>query len=233
MTDSTDLFKSRLASIHDYLVSKKSKASIIAVSKRQPIEKIRALYRLGQREFGENRVEEFSQKVVDLDAEDINWHFIGHLQTNKVKALLNIKGLKYIHSIDSLKLLKILFKEESHFPGDQLKFFLQVNTSGEKEKGGFTSYRELSEAVQYITDLPQGRIVLHGLMTMGKYRTDQFEADARACFSELKDMRDALKEDFSLTLKLSMGMSSDWKWAVDYDADLLRVGTAIFGARSS
>ena len=125
---------------------------LVAVSKATDIESIEYALQLGQSSFGENRVGDLEEKSLFLKDRAIDWHFIGHLQSNKMNRLLRIPNLKYIHSIDSLKTLETLYKKEEHFLGDSLGFFLQVNTSGEDEKQGFCSdkYDELAGAANQI-----------------------------------------------------------------------------------
>lgn len=202
-----------------------STSKLICVSKTKPSSSIRELYELGQRDFGENKVQELSDKAQELiELKDIRWHFIGHLQTNKINQVLKIPSLVSIHSIDSLKLLEKILEKK---PLQKCGLFLQVNTSGESEKGGFESLNELKGAGQKFAS--SSDFYLQGLMTIGKIRTDNFEDDARACFERLRSLRDQLAGD----LQLSMGMSNDYQLALEYGSDWLRVGSSIFGARTS
>lgn len=193
--------------------------TLIAVSKTHPCSDIELMYELGQRDFGENKVQDLKQKSDELaeSCPDIRWHFIGALQSNKINKLVCVKNLQAIHSIDSIELYqKILAKD---WP-EKLLFFLQVNTSGEKEKSGFDNMDELQAT--YDLEIPEG------LMTLGKIRTDDFENSAHSCFSYLTKVRDKIDP----ALKLSMGMSSDYKIALEHGSDFVRVGSLIFGKRS-
>lgn len=212
-----------------------SNVNLVAVSKYVDADKVEWAYNCGQRDFGENRVEELQRKSLACDAKGLSsiiWHFIGNIQSNKLAKLLRVPSLGFIHSIDSEMRLKDLYKRIDNFSGDQLNFFLQVNTGGEQEKSGFLSYDELASAVRFHLQEYQGkRLNFFGLMTMGKLRGDDFERDARACFQALKGYRSRLIEDFSLEgLSLSMGMSRDYRIAIEEGSDFIRVGNAIFNS---
>lgn len=196
---------------------------LICVSKTKSASLIEELYHLGQRDFGENKVQELTEKTLELvHLKEIRWHFIGHLQSNKINQLLSIKNLFSIHSIDRMSLLtKVLAKE----PSDHIQLFLQVNTSGEEEKGGFEDASELETAVGLIQK--SSKFNFQGFMTIGKIRTENFELDARASFEKLVK----LKEKFP-DAELSMGMSSDYLIAMEYGSNWVRVGSKIFGERS-
>lgn len=204
---------------------------LIAVSKYHTVDAIEEAYRFGQRDFGESRVQELIEKAdyfVSKGIKDIRWHFIGRLQTNKINLLLRIPGLAAIHSIDSVKLLEALIERGSHL-SSQVEIFLQFNTSHEQEKGGFRSIEDLQGAVELIVN-HQSSFRWAGLMTMGPIRTDHFERDTRQCFSELKQMADQLKKTYpEAPVELSMGMSSDYLWAVEYGSSYVRIGSSIFG----
>jgi pyridoxal phosphate enzyme (YggS family) len=196
----------------------------LAVSKTKSIEDIKLAYDAGQRDFGENKVQELNQKA-DLLASscpNINWHFIGSLQSNKINNLLSTPNLVSIHSIDSIKLLNKLLNKK---PDKRIGIFLQVNTSGEDEKSGFSEFAEIEEASSL---LKSESFYLQGLMTIGKIRTDDFENDAKACFLRLNEYKERLNSD---DLELSMGMSSDYKIAIDCGSDWIRIGSGIFGSR--
>ena len=202
--------------------------TLIAVSKYSTVEDIRMAYDCGQRDFGENKVQDLEQKSKELQLDDIRWHFIGHLQTNKVKHLLQISHLVSIHSVDSLRLVKELIKRKNLFLGPQLDLFFQLNSSHGEEKSGLNTTQELRELLSYAQkELFDEHFILKGLMTIGKIRTDHFEADARSCFSQMRDIQKELQNDFG-DLKLSMGMSQDYEIAVEQGATMLRIGSAIF-----
>ncbi|MFT6071277.1 MAG: pyridoxal phosphate enzyme (YggS family) [Bacteriovoracaceae bacterium] len=204
---------------------------LVAVSKSTDSESIRYAFEVGQVDFGENRVESLEDKSNDLEDLDLNWHFIGKLQSNKINRLFKIPKLKYIHSVDSLKLLEHLYKRVDQITSERVGFFLQVNTSEETEKSGFCikNYDELAAAANLISQHLDSKFYLLGLMTMGKYRTTNFEEDARLCFKRLDIVRNTLKRDFELPpLKLSMGMSQDYSIAIEEGSDFVRIGTSIF-----
>jgi pyridoxal phosphate enzyme (YggS family) len=205
---------------------KGSKAQLLVVSKTQKLDDIRSLYLSGQRDFGENRVQELEEKAHTLsDLKDICWHFIGHLQSNKLNKLVKIPNLVAIHSIDSFSLLE---KVKSAFKENKVGLFLQVNTSREDEKSGFENLSEISKACIRLTD-GKTAVFLQGLMTMATIRTEAPEAEALRCFSELRDYRDKLQQNLGLKrLELSMGMSGDYLIARDQGSDWVRVGSKIF-----
>lgn len=202
---------------------------LIAVSKTFPASDIKLCYDLGQRDFGENKVQELMDKASELkeSCPEIRWHMIGHLQSNKVKTLYEVPNLVSIHSIDSIKLLNKLI---SRFTDKNIKVFLQVNTSREEEKSGFEDKKELLEAIDTLQVVKN--IEFLGLMTIGRIRTDDFEKESRECFRALKLMKKKLEEDRNLApLELSMGMSSDYEMALEEGATWLRIGSTIFGKR--
>ncbi|MBY0515844.1 MAG: YggS family pyridoxal phosphate-dependent enzyme [Bacteriovoracaceae bacterium] len=207
---------------------KGSKAQLLVVSKTQNLEDIKSLYKAGQRDFGENRVQELEEKAHALrDLQDIRWHMIGHLQSNKLSKLAKIPHLTAIHSIDSLSLLE---KVMTTFKDQKVGLFLQVNTSHEDEKSGFENLSEISNACISLTDGKTSSF-LQGLMTMATIRTETPEAEARRCFSELRDYREKLQQNLGLKrLELSMGMSGDYLIARDLESDWVRVGSKIFTA---
>lgn len=206
------------------------KTNLVAVSKTKPYSDIALLYEVGHRDFGENKVQELKEKAEILapSCPELRWHFIGHLQTNKINNLLKINQLVSIHSIDSIKLLnKILSKIPAN---KNLGLFLEVKTTDEAEKSGFTDYDEIKTAIKEIQE--NDCFTFLGLMTMGKIRTDDFEVDARNSFKQLNELRQKLLQDqVTKKIELSMGMSQDYKWALDYGANYVRVGSSIFGKR--
>lgn len=220
-----------MTSIADNLNQVRAKlgsAKLIAVSKTRSVAEIRQAYGAGQRDFGENKVQELLDKSNDLsDLTDIKWHFIGHLQSNKISQLSKVQNLVSIHSIDSISLLNKLL---SRTWVNKIGVFVQINTSGEEQKHGFCDPDEIELAVRLIQDSDQ--MQLQGLMTIGAIRTDNFEDEARRCFQMLKDVKLALDQRFDLDLELSMGMSGDFEIAISMGSNWVRVGSAIFGART-
>lgn len=201
------------------------RAGLVAVSKTYPASDVELAYEQGQRNFGENKVQDLLEKAQTLETRcpDINWHFIGKLQTNKINHLLRVPTLVSIHSIDSIKLLNKLLNKKVD---KKIGLFLQYNTSGEKEKSGLESFEELLEAKKLIED-SEG-FYLQGLMTMGSIRSSDFEKSARECFSKLRELAKELNGD---SLELSMGMSQDFEIALEEGSSWVRVGSAIFGKR--
>ena len=220
-----------LAKRLDNLTPTLGNSSLVAVTKYSPVDDIRYAYEWGQRDFGENRVQDLEEKAQSFQKLDLGprWHFIGKLQSNKINQLFKIPNLFAIHSVDSLKLLQKLYQKESQFEGDSLMFFLQIKTSDEEEKSGFESKEEIYEALSFIEKRSDSKLRFFGLMTMGKVRTTEFEKDATKCFEKLKRLRDDINNNFTFpSLKLSMGMSQDYTIAVSLQSDFVRIGSMIF-----
>ncbi len=190
---------------------------VIAVSKRRTVEEIQKLYDEGYRHFGENRLDEALEKQPQLPS-DIQWHFIGSLQRKKVAKTIGHFAL--IHSVDSLELAQKISSSST----DQTRILLQVNTSGEASKHGFTP-DALKTAFTQIVSLPH--LQVDGLMTMAP-RTDDTQS-IRTCFHTLRLLRDDLQQLSGEPLPhLSMGMTNDYPIAVEEGATLLRLGSALF-----
>jgi pyridoxal phosphate enzyme (YggS family) len=194
----------------------KKKVVLVAVSKNQQLADIKALYKLGQRDFGENRVQELVQKAQDFAPKDIRWHMIGHVQSNKLKALITVPNLASIQSVDSEKLLDLLIKHE--FAGD---IYFEYKTSVEKEKAGFSTFGDLKKAHQKAC---AHDLKVKGLMTMAPIRTSNQSAAASESFCELKKIRDKLDPK----LLLSMGMSNDYAEALSEGSNMVRIGSLLF-----
>lgn len=208
-------------------------AQLVAVTKYSPVEDVITAYEAHQYDFGENRVSDLAEKAAvfkEKELKKVRWHFIGHLQSNKVRELLKIPNLYAIHSVDSLRLLEELIKRESDFSGSELKVFFQVNTSHETEKTGFESSEELSRAMDLLLSRPGSKLKCYGLMTMGTIRTANFETEASRCFRDLAQIGQNLEKSLGLKapLKLSMGMSQDYPLALTAGSDFVRIGSAIF-----
>ena len=205
--------------------------TLIHVTKTRPMEDILAAYELGVRDFGENRIDELKEKseqAYELGLKEIRWHFIGNLQSNKINRLFKIQGLYAIHSVDSLKTLKSLFDRVQNLE-HQVLFFVQVNTSDESEKSGLSDWDQLGALANFYSGHQESHLKWHGLMTMSKLRTDNFEKDAGKCFAQLVSIRDTLEEDYDLPhIKLSMGMSNDFKIALQLGSDYLRLGSILY-----
>ena len=196
---------------------------LIAVTKKTPPEWIRALVSCGVSDLGENYPQELWSKFDALsDLQDsVRWHLIGHLQTNKVKKTLPM--VRLIHSVDSLKLLRAL-DDAARTVTDPPSVCLQVNTSEEPTKHGWTPEQILDEAESIAAC---NSIPIIGLMTMAALGTTA--ETSRGSFSRLRELRDRLSHETSLPLlELSMGMSNDFETAIEEGATLLRVGSALF-----
>ncbi|MBV8140920.1 MAG: YggS family pyridoxal phosphate-dependent enzyme [Verrucomicrobia bacterium] len=196
---------------------------LLAVSKTHPPEVIREAVEAGQLLFGENRVQEAKAKIPELPAR-VRWHLIGHLQSNKIRSAL--PAFEIIHGVDSVDIL-----EDIQRIGGELGLFprvlLQVNVAGESSKFGFTPERLLSE-VERISRLE--RVQIEGLMTIPPLAANP--ESSRKYFVQLRELRARLEKEFRFSLpQLSMGMSGDYRIAIEEGATLVRVGTAIFGER--
>ncbi len=204
-----------------------SDSNLLIVSKTRPVEDIVAYYELGHRDFGENRVQELEMKAEALkeSCPDIRWHMIGHLQSNKVNNLFQIPHLYAIHSVDDQGLVEKLVKSQDRLAGE-LRIFLQFNTSREEEKSGFETFAELRTAAELIHSAEN--LKLEGLMTMGTLRTEDFEGEARRCFQKLNEIKTRLESEMNVTLSTSMGMSQDYKIAIEENSSWIRLGTMMF-----
>lgn len=192
-------------------------ATLIAVSKTKPVEMIKEAYDVGVRDFGENKVQELLSKI-EMLPNDINWHMIGHLQTNKVKDIIG--RVKLIHSVDSIKLAYVIDKE-SKKKNIVTDILLEVNIACEESKYGF-KVSELDNAISELNNLDNINIL--GFMCVAP-NTDNPE-DNRCYFKLMKEL--SLKYNYSI---LSMGMSNDYKIAVEEGSTYIRIGTKIFGER--
>lgn len=199
--------------------------TLVCVSKFHPVEAIREAYEAGERDFGESRVQELQKKVPALPA-DIRWHFIGHLQTNKVRDLLKLRPY-LIQSVDSERLLQVI-NDEAAKQGFVQDVLLEVHVAREESKTGF-SPEELSAISHQLSAFPN--IHVRGLMTMATNTED--EAEIRRCFSEAKEIQKTLNNLNNLsTPVLSMGMSDDYRIAIECGSTMVRIGSTIFGERS-
>jgi pyridoxal phosphate enzyme (YggS family) len=196
---------------------------LIAVSKTHPAEKVQAAVEAGQTLFGESRVQEARAKIPLLPSR-LRWHFIGHLQKNKIRHALPLFEL--FHSVDSLTLAENMQRLADE-DGMRPRVLLEVNVAGEASKHGFApeALRRDLEAL-----LSLGRLTIEGLMTIPPLAP---EAEAsRRFFVALRELRDGLETEFNLRLpQLSIGMSGDYAIAIEEGATMVRVGTAIFGDR--
>lgn len=218
-----ELFTQKLNSI----TSELNGSNLLIVSKTRSLEEIKVYYELGHRDFGENRVQELSEKAEALKSEcpEIRWHMIGHLQTNKINALFSVPNLFAIHSVDDRECVEKLIKAEDRLSHDVL-IFLQFNTSHEAEKSGFETYTDLVASAELL--VKSKHLKLSGLMTMGTLRTEDFEAEAGRCFQDLCVEKEKLQTELGISLKTSMGMSQDYKIALREKSDWIRLGTMMF-----
>ena len=204
----------------------KDDVTLIAVSKTKPASDIQELYDYGVRDFGENKVQELTSKYEELP-KDIRWHLIGHLQTNKVKYIVD--KVYMIHSVDSVKLAKEIEKEAAK-KDVIVNILVQVNVANEDTKFGLDN-SEVIKIVEDIATLPHLRI--KGLMTIAPFVDDGEEN--RKYFTELKQLSVDIKAkniDNVCMDMLSMGMSGDFETAIEEGATYVRVGTSIFGVRN-
>lgn len=199
---------------------------LIAVSKTQPVELIKEAYQAGIRDFGENKVQEILEKYEHMPS-DTRWHMIGHLQTNKVKYIID--KVVAIHSVDSLKLARVISKEAVK-NNIVMPIFLEINVAEEESKFGM-DIKEVISAVKDISELPN--IKIEGLMTVAPYVENPEEN--RQYFAILKQLSvDMINKniDNKYGALLSMGMTNDYMVAIEEGADYIRVGTGIFGNRN-
>ena len=212
----------------DLLNLERNDITLVAVSKTKPIEEIKKKYNEGFINFGVNRVNELVQKF-NLLPKDINWHMIGHLQTNKVKKIIPFISL--IHSVDSLKLIDKIENESKKFD-KKTNILLQVHIAKEKSKYGF-NFEEVRDFFKNQLDESYKNINIVGLMGMATFTNNKNQI--RKEFKNLKIFYDEIK---SISKKnnqkikiLSMGMSSDYKIAIEEGSNMVRIGSLIFGER--
>lgn len=200
--------------------------TLIAVSKTKPIEMLEAAYQSGIRDFGENKVQELQEKIPQMP-KDVKWHMIGHLQTNKVKYIVD--KVYMIHSVDSLRLAEEISKEAVK-KNVIVKILIEVNVAEEESKFG-VSVAETRDLVRRVAILPGVKI--EGLMTIAPYVEN--DSENRVYFNKLKQLSvDINKENIdNVSMRvLSMGMTGDYLVAIEEGATYVRVGTGIFGERN-
>ena len=205
--------------------------TLVCVSKFHPAEAIMEAYQCGERDFGESRVQELLPKYEALP-KDIRWHFIGHLQTNKVKQI--VPFVHMIHSVDSVRLLETINREAEKI-GRRVKVLLEVHVAKEETKSGFTPEEILSLDIQLSTF---NYVDICGIMGMATNTDDAQEW--RRCFREIKSLGKQLLNNTTQsyttlhnpTLQISMGMSDDYLVAIEEGSTMVRIGSTIFGARA-
>ena len=190
--------------------------TLVCVSKFKPVEAVLEAYEAGERDFGESRVQELCAKQAVLP-KDIRWHFIGHLQTNKVRQIVPFVHL--IQSVDSVRLLEVIDSEAARI-GRVVDVLLEVHTANEETKSGFLP--------EELTDVPElANVRVRGLMTMATNTDD--EAEIHRCFGVLTNL--AKRMIFDGEPILSFGMSDDYRLAIEDGSNMVRIGSKIFGER--
>jgi pyridoxal phosphate enzyme (YggS family) len=198
--------------------------TLVAVSKTKPIEQLNEAYDQGQRIFGENKVQEMVDKFEKMP-EDIKWHMIGHLQTNKVKYIASFVSL--IHGVDSLKLLREINKQATKH-NRIIDCLIQIKIATEDTKFGM-SLNDLQLLLKSDEFKTLDNIRIKGLMGMASFTTDKHQIESE--FKYLKSIFDQIKKKYSDIEILSMGMSNDYKLATKYGSNMVRIGSHIFGSR--
>ena len=215
-----------LAVIRDSL--RRDDVVLIAVTKTQPVSVIREAYAAGLSVLGENRVQEAVEKAADLEDLPLEWHLIGHLQTNKVKQAVALFSL--IHSVDSERLAREIDRCAKVI-GKIQDVLIQVNVAGEDSKSGIEP-AQAAELVRLVDSLPNLRLC--GMMTIAPLYEDA--AQTRPVFREMRSIFEQLREkvaDPEAFRWLSMGMTHDYRVAVEEGANMIRIGTGLFGARTA
>lgn len=204
---------------------------LVAVSKLKPASDIMALYDVGVRHFGENYVQELVGKAKELP-KDICWHFIGGLQTGKCKDLGKIDNLYAVETVDALKKCKKLEAARAAAKLPVVNVYLQVNTSNEEQKSGYTleNLDEVYETVEYLRTECTA-LHLEGLMTIGSFAESTADGEQNKDFATLCELKQILDAKYDVDLLLSMGMSNDFLTAIKQGSTSVRVGSSIFGAR--
>jgi PLP dependent protein len=207
----------------DIINELQEKTTLVAVSKTKPIEDIKELYNLEQRDFGENYVQELADKYEQLP-KDIRWHFIGHLQSNKVKYIAPFVHL--IHGVDSFNLLKEINKQAIK-NNRTIDCLLQVYIAKEETKFGLNE----DELHEIITQLPELKNVhVKGLMGMASFTNDTKKIKEE--FHHLKTLYSKIHDEYPTFNTLSMGMSADYKIAIEEGSNMVRIGSLLFGERN-
>ncbi len=198
---------------------------LLAVSKKQPLERIREAIAAGQQDFGENQVAEGIEKIAAIADPALTWHFVGHLQTNKTRTVA--EHFDWVHSIDRFKTARRLSEQRPPSMA-ALNICLQVNVDAEASKSGVAP-EGLIDLARQVVELP--RLTLRGLMCLPRIRTD-FDSQ-REPFARLRQLAEELRAIGIHTDTLSMGMSDDYRAAIFEGATIVRIGTAVFGPRMS
>jgi len=199
------------------------KVTLVAVSKTKPVDLIKNAYDCGQRDFGENKVQELVNKY-EMLPKDIKWHMIGHLQRNKVKYIAPFVYL--IHSVDSVRLLNEINKQAEK-NNKTINVLLQIDISDDNTKFGF-SFNEIDNLLNSDLINELNNVKIEGLMGMASFTLN--EKTIKDQFTSLKNLYNSYKNKLNFKI-LSMGMSGDYKIAIECDSNLIRLGSSIFGNR--
>ena len=205
------------------------KIQLIAVSKTRSLDEVQSVVALNQYSFGENTIQDAMTKIPNVNQNEIEWHFIGHLQSKKAGKIPGY--FQWIHSVDSIKLAQKLSTAMFNYSKNAvLNCLIQVNVSGEDSKSGLAP-EDVKTYLQQVLDLNLPCLQWRGLMTIGVNGDEQ---QTRKAFAQLKTLQQTCQQEFDLGDfdQLSMGMSNDYCVAIEEGATLVRVGTAIFGERS-
>jgi pyridoxal phosphate enzyme (YggS family) len=224
----------KLAEIHERIANAAQRSGrsaqdvrLVAVSKRKSIEDIQALADLGETDFGENQVQEGLEKIAHFEGLGLEWHFIGHLQSNKSRFIPGY--FSWVHSIDSVKLAQRIASSALE-SGHTVNLLLQVNVANDPAKFGIRRDELFPMIEEILERCPQG-IALRGLMTLG-FRGAS-EQQARVTFAGLRQQLEQVRQRFGEAFtELSMGMSGDYEQAIEEGATMVRLGTAVFGERN-
>lgn len=201
-----------------------SSVSLLAVSKTKPLALVEEAYHLGQRDFGENYLQDAMEKISTCGHEDIRWHFIGQIQSNKTRPIA--EHFQWVHSVDRAKIARRLSEQRPpHLP--PLQVCIQINVNDEASKGGVDSFEDVLALAHAVNEQPQ--LTLRGVMAIPEH-SDDINVQRRN-FAIVKETFDAVRRDFPSCDTLSMGMSGDLEAAIHEGATMVRIGTDIFGAR--
>ncbi|MAI23505.1 MAG: YggS family pyridoxal phosphate-dependent enzyme [Crocinitomicaceae bacterium] len=209
--------------LHELKTALPEHVKLVAVSKTKPVELLQEALDAGQLDLGENRVQEMNSKAEHFAGQPVRWHHIGHLQTKKVKQV--IRHAHLIHAVDSKRLLAEIDKRSEN-AGIQSRVLLQLHIAQEEQKHGMTE-EELDMTLNALVSSPMCSTKICGLMGMATYTDDAAQLTRE--FKSLRTLFDRYNPDHWDTC--SMGMSGDWRIAVDEGSTLVRVGSAIFGSR--
>lgn len=198
--------------------------TLVAVSKTKPVSDLMEAYEAGQRIFGENKIQEMAEKFEQMP-KDVQWHMIGHVQTNKVKFMASFVHL--VHGVDSLKLLEEINKQALK-NNRIIDCLLQIHIAEEDTKFGLDE-KELNDLLQSDTFKNLRNVKIKGLMGMATFTENQYQIKKE--FSHLKSIFDRISNEYPDFSILSMGMSGDYQLAIDSGSTMVRIGSSIFGTR--